>query len=533
MNSPNRKVLVIGVDGATFKIIKPLIRKGRLPNLEKMIEKGVHGVLNSTIPIVSPVAWTSFMTGKNPEKHQIFDFFGKIQGSYKFKINTANDRKAKPIWMNISERNKKVMVIGVTMTYPPDPVNGYMVSGQGAPLDSHMERYTFPPDFAKEIVGNFGRFKTSPGVNLRKINSSDKEKEKYLKGIFELVDYRVNLFKHMWVKEEFNFSMIFFLDTDGISHCFWKDIDSTHKHFQPGVYGDTIYKIYENVDSAIGKLLAIIDDGVDVVLVSDHGFGPLNKVVFLNNWLESKGYLEFKHTSWFKEVCSYIITLVKRKKRMIKGGIDWQKTEAYFHGTVGNIFINLRGREPDGIVDIKEYDDLCDDLKVGLLNIEDPETGEKVVERVYKKEELYKTKDIVIAPDLVVTFKKGYSVIGADIHFHDLKDTGEIITNSKNWSGTHEREGVFIAYGKSFKKGHRCQSANIIDVAPTILYLLGMPIPESYDGKILKNIFTDEIQSNPVSYFKDEDIFNGESEGYTEGENESVLRELRNLGYID
>ena len=157
-----RKALVIGIDGATFRVIKPLIEKGKLPNIARMIEKGVHGVLSSTIPVVSAVAWTSFMTGKNPGKHQIFDFFGKIQGTYDFKLNTASDRKAKPIWINLSDENKRVLVLGVTMTYPPDPVNGYMVSGLGVPSDSDTQSYVYPPDFAKEIVANFGRFKTDP-----------------------------------------------------------------------------------------------------------------------------------------------------------------------------------------------------------------------------------------------------------------------------------------------------------------------------------------------------------------------------------
>lgn len=527
-----KKVVVVGVDGATFKIIDPLIKSGKLPNIAHLITNGVSGYLQSTIPTVSPVAWTSFMTGKNPDKHGIYDFSGKVPGSYRFKINTAKNRKAKPIWMSLSEK-KRVLVLGVTTTYPPDPVNGYMISGLGVPPDSDIKSYVYPPDFATEIVNNFGEFKFVPDANPRKLSRSNKEKEKYLKGIFDQIEYRTKVFKHMWQKEHFDFSMIFFLDTDGISHYFWKYMDTTHKQYQPGIYSGAIYKVYEKVDNAIGELLTMINDEADVVLVSDHGFGPLNRVVFLNNWLKMKGYLTYKDISLYNRVNS-IFSLIKKRKKAKKREIDWSKTKAYFNGTVGNIFINLKGREPNGIVDVSEYDSLCNKLQIELVNLEDPETGEKVIDHVYKRDELFNIKNTTIAPDLVVIFKKGYSVVGEEIALHNLRDTGEVITDSNNWSGTHEPEGIFIACGSSFKKGYRVQGANIIDIAPALLHLLGVSIPKSMDGKVLKDIFVDEFfQSHPVLYIEDGDEINSESKGCEESDNEKVLKQLHDLGYID
>lgn len=521
MNLKKNRLVVIGVDGADFKVINHLMKESRLPNIASMIENGVQGILNSTIPCVSPVAWTSFMTGKNPGKHSIYDFSGKVPGSYRFKINTAKNRKAKPFWMNLSEKNKRVLVIGVTLTYPPDPVNGYMVSGLGIPADSDIKSYAYPPGFALEIVNNFGKFNTVPDADFRKLNSSDREKEKYLRGVFEQIEYRVKIFKHMWQKEIFDFSMIFFLDTDGASHYFWKYMDSTHKQYTPNRYSDAIYKVYEKVDSAVGELLTMINEETDVILVSDHGFGPLNRVVFLNNWLESKSYLKVRG-------CRTILSKLSNKKE-----IEWKKTKAYFNGTVGSIFINLKGKEPNGIVDISEYEELCHRIKMDLLNLEDPESGEKVVNNVYKKAELFNSENVETAPDLSVTFKKGYSVIGEEIALHNIKDTGKVIVDSNNWSGTHEPEGIFIAYGRNFKKGHRVQGANIIDIAPTLLYLRDVPIPKSMDGKLLKDIFVDEfLKSHPISYTEDDEI-NPETKEYEENDNEKVLKQLHDLGYID
>ncbi|MEW6416561.1 MAG: alkaline phosphatase family protein [Nitrospirota bacterium] len=527
------KVVVIGIDGATFNIINPLVKDGKLPNIAMMMDNGIHGILDSTIPYVSPVAWTSFMTGKNPQKHQIFDFSGKIQGTYEFRINTAENRKAKPFWMNLSKKNKRVLVVGVTMTYPPDPVNGYMVSGLGVPSSVDMQSCVYPPDFAMEIVNNFGKYNTVPEADMRKLNNSDKEKEKYLRGVFDQIEYRINLFKRMWQKESFDFSMIFFLDTDGVSHYFWKYMDSTHKQYQPGAYSNAIHKVYEKVDNAIGELLTIINDETDVVLVSDHGFGPLNRVVFLNNWLESKGYLKFKDTSWFNTVLSKLL-LIKRRERTIKKEIDWHKTKAYFNGTTGNIFLNLREREPNGIVDVSEYNNLCNKLQRELVNLKDPETNEKIVAHVYRKEELFNVKNVSIAPDLILTFKRGYSVVGEEISLHNLRDTGEIIVDSNNWSGTHEPEGIFIARGRSFKKGHKVQGTDIIDIAPTLLYLLGVPIPKCMDGKLLKDIFVDEfLKSHPVSYTEDNEEIKSETKGYEKSDNKKVLEQLHDLGYIE
>lgn len=520
------RVLVVGIDGATFKIITPLINKGRLPNISKMMDGGVSGILNSTIPPVSPVAWTSFMTGCSPAKHQIFDFEGKVEGAYEFKMNTALSRKSQPFWVNLSEKGKRVFVAGVTMTYPPDRVNGYMISGLGAPTDSNLKACVHPPDFVNELLEKIGNYKTVPDVDMRKLFTSDERKEQFLKKIIEQIDYRLKLFKYMWDKEKFDFSMLFFLDTDGASHYLWKYMDESHKEHKTDNFSDYIFMVYEKVDSAIGELLETVGDNADVVIVSDHGFGPLNRVVFLNNWLESKGYLQFKNNSIFDVISS---TIGRKKTR----DIDWEKTTAYFAGTVGNIFMNLKGREAKGTVEIHEYTQLCSRLKRDLSNLQDPDTGEKIVEYVFDRETL-NTKDIATAPDLVVTFKRGFGVVGEEILLHGLRDTGEIITDSKNWSGTHEPDGVFIAIGNSFKSGCRISDSNIIDVAPTLLYCLGLPVPEEMEGKVLNEAVSEKLlQAFPVSYSKDSMELLSPTEESKVSDEEEVRERLRNLGYID
>jgi predicted AlkP superfamily phosphohydrolase/phosphomutase len=529
-----RRVIVIGVDGATFRVIDPLVREGRLPNIARMMDGGVRGVLNSTVPAVSPVAWTSFMTGMNPDRHLIFDFSGRVRGTYGFRINTARERKARPFWMSLSEHGRKVFVAGVTMTYPPDPVNGYMISGLGAPTDSAPGSCFFPPALAAEVEKEMGKYRTTPEGDMRRLYRSDREKERYLKGVLEQIDYRVRLFKYMWRKGPFDFSMIFFLDTDGASHYFWKHMDAGHSQYMSGSpFGGAIPDVYEAVDKAIGEILEFAGAGTDVVVVSDHGFGPLNRVVFLNNWLSSGGYLKFKDSAGGGSFLSSIISRARGIKGAARRDVDWGNTKAFFNGTVGNIFVNLKGRDPEGTVDPGEYDGVLRAIQAGLEDLTDHATGTKVVDRVYRRDESRGAAGAWSAPDLVVTFKSGYSVVGEEIMLHGLKDTGEIIADSRNWSGTHEPDGVFIGSGGAFKKGRSVEGAAIIDVAPTLLHLLGVPVPDGMDGVVLMGAFDEGyIRGNPVSYAPDAQgpAAGGEGEGF---EDKEVLERLKGLGYIE
>lgn len=530
----DNKVIIIGIDGATFKIITPLIRAGRLPNIARLVEEGVSGPLQSTMPCVSPTAWTSFMTGTGPGKHRIYDFSGRVPGTYQFTFNTTKSRAAKAFWSYLSEQGKRVFVAGVTQTYPPDPVNGYMISGLGIPPRAQPRDYIFPPEAAEELLSKVGPYSPVPEGDCRKLSYSDSEKKKFVGSILKQIDYRVALFRHMWQKEQFDFSMVFFLDTDAISHYFWKYMDTAHRSNE---YGDAIQRVYEKVDAAVGELVSIVGIETEVIMVSDHGFGPLNRVVFLNNWLAANGYLRFKRKGMLVRLISSMIrrALFLGGKGMQSGKqIDWDNTKAFFSGTVGNIYINMQGREPRGIVTPSDYEALCAEISERLRNIADPENGERIVDRVYRKDDIFSADASGRAPDLHVTFKSGYGVVGEEIALHRIRDTGKIIDDSFNWSGTHEPEGIFIARGKDFRPGFRIEGANLIDVAPTLLHAFGLPVPENMDGKPLLDMFTEDFRkANPVRFVQADDGDRGET-GQGGGTDDAAIQaQLRNLGYIE
>jgi predicted AlkP superfamily phosphohydrolase/phosphomutase len=313
--------------------------------------------------------------------------------------------------------------------------------------------------------------------------------------------------------------MVFFLDTDGVSHYFWKYLESG------GAYADAIFNVYEKVDQALGELLETIGDEADVMLVSDHGFGPLKKVVFLNNWLGSRGYLKLRKPG-------LLARLKKAAGRPQKNIPDWSATKAYFRGTIGNIFLNVKGRDPEGIVDPADRPVLCKELAAGLLNMTDPDTGERVVQSVYSGDDLG-TRDVPGAPDLVVTFNRGYSVVGDEITLQGLKDTGKIIASSNNWSGNHEPDGILIAAGRGFKNNFSVPSAAIRDIAPTILHFLGVPVPEAMDGRVLLDLFPRTNGDERVLYSKDKAEEGPEQQGLSKDESDLLAEQLRNLGYLE
>jgi predicted AlkP superfamily phosphohydrolase/phosphomutase len=513
------RVVLVGIDGASYRLIDPLVRAGRLPNIARFIERGFHGVLRSTVPPVSPVAWTSMVTGALPCRHGIFDFTGKVPGAYDFRVNTAQNRLTKPLWTHLSEAGKRVLVMGVTMTYPPDPVNGYMVSGLGAPPQAETRSLVHPPEFAA-MVNEPGPYRHVPEANLRALSDSDAEKDKYLAGIDEQIRHRVALFRSMWAREKFDFSMLFFLDTDGASHYYWKYMDDPASRFS-----GAIARVYEAVDRAVGEVLDIVGADASVMLASDHGFGPLRRVLFLNNWLGERGYLVFGKRG--------LRALVRALRGMPRTEIDWSRTRAYFSGTIGNIFVNLKGREPEGTVEPSEYDALCETLKREFLEFRDPASGEQVIEAVYTRAEICPSGP-PSAPDLVLTFRPGFSVVGDEMRLHGLRDKGRVMDDSFNWSGIHEAEGIVMGLGEPFREGGTRGEADIVDISPTILYLLGVPVPRALDGKVMAEAVGDAYREAHAVQMGDASAEgSGGAARLSPEELDQISEQLRNLGYIE
>jgi len=550
------KVFIIGLDGAAFDIIHPLIERGKLHNIAALMANGSYSRLGSTIPPISPVAWTSFATGKNPGKHGIYDFLGRLPNSYGMRLNNANIRCSEPIWNLLSKAGKKVGIINVTMSYPPDKVNGFMISGMDTPSDNTP--FTYPSGLYKELKKKFGKHIFT--FQDRAPERFDEGIEKSINSIHEEIQYRSNITEYLMKTFSWDFFVTVFLASDAISHFCWKYMDVNHPQYDSklaGKYGSAINNVYEKLDDAVGRLVNSLGEDTTIIILSDHGFGPVHTVFYINKWLCDMGYLKFKEKFDNKRSYRMFPSLRKglkkflpeqflgkfeelRKFRTINPWLDinWSETRAFSEGTCGPIFINLKGREPGGVVNPgSEYDQLRIQIISDLMKFKASEGNDSIVRKVYKKEDIFHGNFVHRAPDLLIELNSGYESAGKFqrvLHGGELKH--DCLFQSDGWSGNHRSDGVLIIKGPQIKKARKIIGAEIIDIAPTALYLMGLPVPKDMDGKILKKIVDDDyLNKNPVTFsVTDETGIHGPEENFYSQEDEKKVKErLRNLGYME
>jgi predicted AlkP superfamily phosphohydrolase/phosphomutase len=507
MYKNKKRILVIGLDGATFDLISPWLHEGRLLNIEKLIKKGVCGILWSVIPPLSSPAWVSFMTGKNPGKHGIFDFFVYPEDSYFEEGNphlvTSHHISGKTLWEILSEKGKKVGVINVPITYPPKKVNGFLISGFLTPLSAKV--FTYPKVLGEEIKGykielnQLRKFSTLgkkfPIEEYKKMKSLSVLKEQY-----EVTEKRVATTLKLMEKWDTDFLMVVFRGTDTLQHLFWNE-------------KDILLKYYKKIDEIIGTLLKQAGEEANVFIMSDHGFGPApQKVFFINAWLNELGFLKMNEKlksrifmNIYKKSARIASKLIgatrlfiilsrsayKKAMNKFRDYIDWNETTAYAEdkGIKGIKITNFKGKE--------EYEAIRENIINRLKELKDPETGDKIIKDAYKKEDIYTGPFLEKISDIVILPNPNYMVSYA---FSDtIVKPFEPIISASHFS---QLNGIFLAHGPGIKRGTKIQSTKIYDIAPTILHIFGIPIPKDMDGRVLKEIFEEgsELAKCPIKY---------------------------------
>jgi len=566
------KVFVLGLDGATLDLIKPWVERMELPNFARLMAQGCHGNLESVLPPLTTPAWASFATGKNPGKHGIFDFAKRKPESYDIEWNTSLSRKGKSLWNIVSSHGGNVVVVNIPNNYPLEPVNGSMVAWMDAP--GKTDGYTYPRELAKEIEQNVGDY-----IITILDWPENEDLARFQSNLHRMIDKRAELTFYLMENKPWDFFTVLFSATDIAQHCFWSFMDPSHPLYNRDDaerFGDTILETYRHIDQILGEIQDRLPDDATLILMSDHGAGPLRSVVNLNKWLEENGWLTFTNStnlaaserlcslsqSFVRSALSKTLSLLKRhlstntRSRlkslfpgvrdriegvMFSSLIDWKKTKAYSLGSYGNIYINLRNREPGGVVsEGAQYEMLRNAISSSLMKLTDPVTGQKVVKRVFRREEIYSGPRVSEAADLLVQWddagyhsvqrfgKQEEAVFSDQLHFH--------LTNMR-FTGHHRMAGIFASVGKGMKYNSVIGGARIIDIAPTVLYLLGLPIPNDMDGRVLKEAFLPEyLNEEPVRYGgpgETRERKRSHFEGYDNSEAEKIAQRLRNLGYID
>lgn len=491
----SQKVIVIALDGATWSLLKKLIIENKTPNLRKIVEKGVYGVLKSTIPPITGPAWVSFATGKNPGKHGCYDFSIPVKRLDELHTISSKDIKTHTFYELLEQYGKNNILVNLPASTPPR-IKGIVI----ADLLSFSKQLWFPKELIHEIP-ELENYRLSPKGEIM----LNREVKKLVKDIVELESVRFNIAYKLFTKKKWDFFFLLFSGTDWIQHVSYYQLINNGEHA-----GLTIFM---EIDKYIGMVLnALQKENYSLFIMSDHGFNSYKGTFHVNDWLEAKRFLmreeksetstEYVHQVE-KEMCkakelgiqiqipSFILKIAEyfpfthyvylKLKKIFKFNIkkpnlfiNLKKTYAYSTITgasnFSGIYINSYPPFVNGIIKSREdYEKVRKEIINKLASL-------PFITWARKKEEVYWGPYLLSAPDII------------------LKSSKYVIDKSWNYPSRalrneHHIDGIFIAYGPNFKRGAVLQNASILDIAPTILHIFDVPIPKDMDGKVLKEIF--------------------------------------------
>jgi predicted AlkP superfamily phosphohydrolase/phosphomutase len=464
-----RKVFVVGLDCGDPILVFDKWRD-QLPNFRQLMEAGAYGPLTSSTPCITVPAWSSMTSSKDPGVLGFYGFRNRADYSYdNMTIATGTAVKEPRVWDLLGQAGKQVVVVGLPQTYPVKPVNGYLVSSFLTP--TIQRQYTHPNEFRYEIDQLLGRREYD--VDVHQFRTEDKDF--LLKQIYEMTEKRFIVLKHLLKNKPWDFFMFVEMGVDRIHHGLWQYMDPTHPKHMPGnPYQDSIKEYYQYLDQELGEMLSALDDDTIVMVVSDHGAKKMDGGICINEWLRREGYLVLKEEP------------VRESGKPIpfeKVEVDWEKTTAWgAGGYYARIFLNVQGRESNGLIPRADYEKVRDELASAIEAIPDHE-GNPLNTTCFRPEAIYRQVRNV-APDLIIylgdLYWRSVGSFGFDSIYTFENDTGPDDAN-------HAQDGMIIYYDPQQNLGGMPLSElQLMDFAPTILHLMGEPIPEEMQGQVMR-----------------------------------------------
>ncbi len=508
VNRNKTKVLFIGMDGASWNIILPLVKQGRVPHIKRLLDRGSWAGMQTCEPMASELVWTGIATGKTRDKHGIIDRLMEDPESGEYVPPSSNLRKAKAIWNILSENKKKVGVVNYMVTWPPEKVNGVLISGRKVSVEdiAYSSKDLSSPPFAelcpKDEFEGFKKLKTGLFSKV--------ERDQFLPFLWliEKVDnFGANFSRYLLRKQCFDFFCLYIQGIDIVSHYAWKYLFP--EGFQ--VSGDDIEKYKELInnyyiwcDKVIGDMLSS-GGSVDLVIIaSDHGFKTR----------ANSGYI-FTNVDYLLEICG--IAKFKRAGQ----DIFLKNTPADIDSFAKNIRI------------------------IGSLSQGEFQAARERAKSVLGQITVKETQDRLFATfsdtkkGFVIKLSKIYKRPNPSYHLI-IKDKQYKITDfimEHIFPGDHARPAVLIISGKHIRHNTQIKAANIYDIVPTILYYLGLPVARDMDGKVLVEAIKDSyLKKNPVKYI---DTYETQDRGdmiekAVRSSDERLIKErMRSLGYIN
>ena len=544
MPADNLQLLIVGLDGGTFEIIKPLIAAGKMPVLAGLIEAGCHGKLHSVMPPYTPVAWSTIMTGCNPGKHGIYYFCELKPGTYQPKMLNGSDIAVPTVWDILDGHGLKSGLFNIPWTYPPLRTNGFCVSGMDAPRFDRTMAY--PAQMFDRIrdAGKVG------GLNPDLADTDTEEAAWDL--IKEHLDVTGRIMRDIAVGSGLDVFMPVFMQADRVGHAFWHGKDD----IGPDELAETLIgKTYCKIDQQIGKLLdTVVGPDTTILVLSDHGFESISGTLYVNRWLEELGLLRFatRHGDqgaafkaaqwlfrrlprrWKQAVRGRFWTRRLRRQTIVRGTaepFDWEHTQAFCTTEYGGITVNVRGRQPHGIVAPGEgVEQVRERLEKAAKQLLDPATGEPVIEEVLTREQLFNGPQLHRAPDLWLKPKDDTCYFALNWMGSWEHGADAVFTPERPPMGGHHPDGIFIAAGAGVRHIEQpLAGLKLQQAAPTVAHRFGLHMPEGTDGVPIREIFADAVEDTKPTAPTQR---TSSPQEYTPEEAEMITQRLRDLGYL-
>ncbi len=478
------RTLIFGVDGLSFRILHPMMQAGHLPNFQALASDGVEAILESKYPPLTPPAWMSLVTGLKPAKHGIYDFWEYNEHGGDRLVTRRKDGKA--IWNLLSEYGKRVIVVNVPLTYPPDPVNGFVVSGIQGP--SERGNFTYPSEFREELLARVPGYRVDIDAT-----SVIQGKLSPAQAAVQLIEQRMALMRYLLNEKDWDFAFITFCAADYLQHLLWEEIQAMEPQ---------VLRYYQLLDEALGQARVALGPAGALFVVSDHGFQgagvkfAINEYLFRHNWLYSNRQVK-RHTALVNSLGKGMLNQLGlleygraiRLRLTHSKGQSLIKTSPYLtrqEQIAAGVSVASWSSSSGGFADLCITRALSAqemaDLRGELLELTDPTTEHKLVEAIYGTEVFGQGPFQPREEHLLLLPTEGYS-------FTPVLGRPWLWDREKRLFGTHQKDGVLYACGPNIKAGAKGLSAEIYDVVPTVLRAMKLPLPDNLDGQVVEDIF--------------------------------------------
>jgi predicted AlkP superfamily phosphohydrolase/phosphomutase len=458
---PCSKFVIIGLDCAAPRFIFGPDAFD-LPNLRALMQRGCWGRLRSCDPPITVPAWACMMSGKDPGTLGVYGFRNRRDYSYEA-METANALAIREprLWDILSRAGRKVVVVGVPQTYPVRPVNGWLTAGFLTPDVS--ADFTYPKSLKQELLREIGEY----AIDVKDFRTD--RKDWLLAQVYGLMENRFDTAQYLMRTRPWDFLMLVEMGLDRLHHGFWRFCDRDHPRHEPGNPYEHVFRdYYRRLDARIGQTVAMAGADTAVMVVSDHGAKAMVGGICVNQWLIDEGYLRLR-------------TMPATPTRLEDCDVDWPNTAAWSSGGYyARLFLNVAGREPQGIVAPEEYARLVSELTAKITAMPAPD-GSLLNNRVILPSQAYRHVHGV-APDLLVYFGdlqwRSVGLVGGASIYTQENDTGPDDAN-------HDYDGIFIFADDRERGGQERADLHLLNVAPTVLEYMGLPVPDDMQAAAL------------------------------------------------